>query len=70
MQLTIRNLINMPALKIKLLSEDKGIDKEIVWAHTSELENPSEWVQPNYLIMTTGLGIPKTSEKQKDYIQR
>lgn len=70
MQLTIRNLINMPALKIKLLSEDKGIDKKIVWAHTSELENPSEWVQPNYLIMTTGLGIPKTAEKQKDYIQR
>ena len=70
MQLTIRNLINMPALKIKLLSEDKGIDKKIVWAHTSELENPSEWVQPNYLIMTTGLGIPRTAEKQKDYIKR
>lgn len=70
MQLTIRNLINMPALKIKLLSEDKGIDKKIVWAHTSELENPSEWVQPNYLIMTTGLGIPKTANEQKDYIQR
>ncbi|GAA5096582.1 PucR family transcriptional regulator [Wohlfahrtiimonas larvae] len=70
MQLTIRNLINMPALKIKLLSENKGIDRKIVWAHTSELENPSEWVQPNYLIMTTGLGIPKTPEKQKDYIKR
>lgn len=70
MQLTIRNLINMPELKIKLLSENRGIDKKIVWAHTSELENPSEWVQPNYLIMTTGLGIPKIANEQKDYIKR
>lgn len=70
MQLTVRNLLNMPELKIKLISENNVIDKHIVWAHTSELENPSEWVQANYLIMTTGLGIPKTADKQKAYIQR
>lgn len=70
MQLTVRHLLNMPELKIKLVSDDKGIDKQIIWTHTSELENPSEWVQANYLIMTTGLGIPKTAAKQKDYIQR
>ncbi len=70
MQLTVKDLIEMPELKIRLLSGERGINKKIVWAHTSELENPSEWVQPNSLIMTTGLGIPKTAAKQKDYIQR
>lgn len=70
MQLTIRDLIDKPELKIELMGGHKGAHRKIVWAHTSELENPSEWVLPNHLIMTTGLGIPKNGLKQKDYIMR
>lgn len=70
MQLTVRNLLEIPALKIRLLSQDKGIDRKVIWAHTSELANPSEWVQENSLIMTTGLGIPQSEDEQKKYIQR
>lgn len=70
MQLTVRNLIENSALKIKLINKNSNIDKKVIWAHTSELANPSEWVQPYSLIMTTGLGIPKHADEQKNYIQR
>lgn len=70
MQLTVKNLLEIPNLKIRLISNHKGMNRKIIWAHTSELANPSEWVQPDSLIMTTGLGIPKNGNEQKDYIQR
>lgn len=69
MQLTIKELLNKTELKIHLKAGKAGIDRTILWAHTSELENPSKWVLPQYLIMTTGLGIPKEAKKQRQYLQ-
>ena len=70
MQLTVRDLVEMPQLKISPIAGINGLGRTIEWAHTSELEDPSAWVLPNYLIMTTGLGIPKHQKKQHDYIMR
>ncbi|UNM96904.1 PucR family transcriptional regulator ligand-binding domain-containing protein [Ignatzschineria rhizosphaerae] len=69
LQLTIKELLHKAELKISLKAGRNGLDRTILWAHTSELENPSKWVLPHYLIMTTGLGIPKDAEKQRQYLQ-
>ncbi len=69
MQLTIKELLHKTELKIHLKAGKSGIDRPILWAHTSELENPSKWVLPHYLIMTTGLGIPTDPQKQQQYLQ-
>ena len=69
LQFTIKELLHKTELKIHLKAGKSGIDRTILWAHTSELENPSKWVLPHYLIMTTGLGIPKDAQKQRQYLQ-
>lgn len=68
-QFTIKELMQRSELKITLKAGKHGIDRPILWAHTSELENPSKWVLPQYLIMTTGLGIPKNPTEQRQYLQ-
>lgn len=69
LELTIKELIVHAELKIALKAGKSGINRTILWAHTSELDNPSKWVLPHYLIMTTGLGIPKDAQKQREYLQ-
>lgn len=69
LQFTIKELLHKAELKIHLKAGRSGIDRPILWAHTSELDNPSKWVLPHYLIMTTGLGIPKDAQKQRQYLQ-
>lgn len=69
LELTIKELIHHSELKIALKAGKSGFNRPILWAHASELENPTKWVLPNYLIMTTGLGIPKKAQKQREYLQ-
>lgn len=69
LELTIKELIHHTELKITLKAGKSGINRTILWAHTSELEDPSKWVLPHYLIMTTGLGIPENAQKQREYLQ-
>lgn len=69
LQLTVKELLNHSELKIMLKAGRNGLDRQILWAHTSELTNPTQWVLPQYLIMTTGLGIPPEAKKQEQYLQ-
>jgi purine catabolism regulator len=41
-----------------------------MWAHVSELEDPTPWLNGGELIMTTGIGVPKTERSQLLYVQR
>lgn len=40
------------------------------WALASELPDPSEWLDPGTLVMTTGLGLPGEPEAQWAYVER
>lgn len=49
---------------------DGGLDREIRWAHVSELRDPTEWLDSGELLMTTGLGIPAEPDAQRAYVER
>lgn len=70
MPISIRLLMEVPYLRLRLLAGSDGIDREIRWAHASELPDPSEWLEPDALVMTTGLGLPVEPEEQGDYVAR
>ena len=70
MSVTVRELIGVPYLRLRLLAGSDGIDREIRWAHASELPDPSEWLDSGALVMTTGLGLPTEPEAQGTYIER
>ena len=70
MSISVRQLIEMPNLRLRLFAGSDGVDREIRWAHSSELPNPSEWLEPNTLVMTTGLGLPVEPKAQRAYVER
>lgn len=70
MPITFRQLIEVPYLRLQLFAGAGGVDREIRWAHASELPDPSEWLEPGSLVMTTGLGLPVEPEAQRAYVER
>lgn len=57
-------------MRLRLFAGPGGADREIRWAHASELPDPSEWLEPGALVMTTGLGLPVEPEAQGAYVER
>jgi PucR family transcriptional regulator, purine catabolism regulatory protein len=70
MPISIRGLIEIPYLRLRLFAGSGGVDREVRWAHASELPDPSEWLEPGALVMTTGLGLPVEPEAQGGYVER
>lgn len=70
MSISVRQLIEISNLRLQLFAGSGGIDREIRWAHASELPNPSEWLEPDALVMTTGLGLPEEPDAQRVYVER
>lgn len=68
--LTVEQLMQSPALQMRLLAGASGLGRRVAWAHVSELEDPSPWLAGAELIMTTGLGFPHAAGKQRAYVER
>lgn len=65
-----RTLVEFAELGAKLIAGESGARRPILWAHVSELADPTPWLDGGELIMTTGLGIPKVGSEQVRYISR
>lgn len=70
MTITVGELIGVPHLRLQLFAGADGVNREIRWAHASELQDPSEWLEPDVLVMTTGLGLPVEPQAQGAYVER
>ncbi|HHJ4328513.1 TPA: PucR family transcriptional regulator ligand-binding domain-containing protein, partial [Klebsiella pneumoniae] len=70
MPLSIRDIIDTPALATRLLCGAAGLERPVRWAHVCELDDPSEWLGEGDLLMTTGLGLPDTPAAQQAYVER
>lgn len=70
MSISVRQLVEIPHLRLRLFAGVSGVDREVRWAHVSELPDPSEWLEPGALVMTTGLGLPDEPEAQEAYVER
>ncbi|HEK1689289.1 PucR family transcriptional regulator [Pseudomonas sp. GD03746] len=68
--LTVQNLIAIDPLKLQVAAGMAGIGRTITWAHTVDLPDPWRWVSPGDLVMTTGVGLPKTSQEQVEWLEQ
>jgi len=68
--LTIRDILNVPGLALRLVAGEANIDRAVRWVHASELEDPTPWLKGGELLLTTGRGIGETPAKQRAYVQR
>lgn len=70
MPCTIRQLLNDSHLGLTLLTPGADISRHVRWAHTSELVDPSPWLEGGELLMTLGLNLPREESGQDDYVAR
>lgn len=68
--ITVENLLRSPALQLRLIAGESGILRRVAWAHVSELEDPTPWLCGSEMIMTTGMAIPRSAERQRAYLER
>jgi purine catabolism regulator len=70
MTITIRELVNIPDFRTRVLAGASGLDQQINWAHVCELPDPTEWLAESELLMTVGFPIPKEPSAQGAFVER
>ena len=70
MALTVRDIVEIPGMPLRLLTDAARAYRPIRWVHASELEDPTPWLRGGELILTTGMGIGDTAAKQRAYVRR
>jgi purine catabolism regulator len=68
--LTVREIATTPGLRLDVAAGADGLDGEVRWLHVSELEDPTAWLEGGELLLTTGLGVGQTPERQVEYVAR
>ena len=70
MTISVRELLELPGLGLRLVAGEGGLDKAISWAHSSELADPTQWLSGGELILTTGIAVKGTPARQRAYVKR
>ena len=70
MALTVRDILTVPGLALRLVAGEAGVDRPVRWVHSSELEDPTRWLKGGEILLTTGAGIGTTPAKQRAYVKR
>lgn len=70
MPCTIHQLLANHRLALTLLTPTADTSRQVTWAHTSELVDPTPWLEGGELLMTLGLVLPKDRAGQEAYVAR
>jgi len=70
MTMTVRSLLDRPRLQLTLVGGSSGLDREIIWAHASDLPAPWDWLGPGELLLTNGTGIGAEPAAQVHFVER
>jgi purine catabolism regulator len=70
MTITIRRLLDRPRLQLTLVGGASGLDREISWAHASDLPAPWDYLGPGELLLTNGTGIGSAPAAQVQFAER
>ncbi|WP_290808159.1 PucR family transcriptional regulator ligand-binding domain-containing protein [Herbiconiux sp.] len=68
--LLIEDLVSTANLGIKVLAGRDGLAREVLWAHSREIQLPEQWLGPHELLMTVGLCVPTDPIEQVEFIQK
>jgi purine catabolism regulator len=67
---TVQDILNVPGMPLRLLAGEERVGASLRWVHSSELEDPTPWLQGGELILTTGMNVGTTPAPQRAYVQR
>jgi len=70
MSITVRELLQLPHLRLTLMAGEVGLDREISWVHTSDLPDPWKWHGPAELLLTNGNSLSAEEPIQVQFIEQ
>ncbi|KWX03558.1 hypothetical protein TH66_11905 [Carbonactinospora thermoautotrophica] len=65
---TVRAIVENPALRLRVVAGADALDRPLVSAHVSELEDPVPWLHGGELLMTTGMRLRPAAARA--YVRR
>ena len=66
----IRDLLTLPELGLRVLAGVAGLDREVSWAHVSEMVDPTEFLRGGELLLLIGVSLPAGEQAQHTYVDR
>jgi purine catabolism regulator len=67
--ITVKQLVDTPHLGTRFYAGRAGGEQVINWAHSCEMPDPSDWLEPFDMLMTNGIGVPADPAGQNRYIE-
>jgi purine catabolism regulator len=67
---TIRELLADSRLRLALVAGADAVDREVGWAHVSELVDPTEFLEGGELLLLTGVSLSADPDEQAGYVAR
>lgn len=68
MPITLDDLLREPALGLRVHTDSDGLDRTIHWVHSTELVDPTTFLEGGELLLTTGLSLLR--DEYRDYAGR
>jgi len=68
--ITVRELLQLPHLRLTLTAGADGLDRQISWVHTSDLPNPWQWLEPAELLLLNQEGLIPGDVAQVRFLER
>ncbi|MGC0362715.1 purine catabolism regulator [Rhodococcus sp. 27YEA15] len=69
MTLAVRWMLTQSDLALELKGGGQGVDREITFAHATELLDPFRWLTGGEFILTTGIRLPETPDERGRYLR-
>jgi purine catabolism regulator len=70
MSITVRELLQLPHLRLTLTAGAAGLDRQVSWVHSSDLPNPWEWLGPAELLLTNQPSLSPGDAAQVRFLER
>ncbi|HEV2252246.1 MAG TPA: PucR family transcriptional regulator ligand-binding domain-containing protein [Streptosporangiaceae bacterium] len=70
MSITVRELLQLPHLRLTLTAGAAGLDRQVSWVHSSDLPNPWQWLEPAELLLTNLEGLTPGDVAQVRFLER
>jgi len=69
-RLTVQDLLNEPDLGLTLVAGRRGCARQVGGVHISEMPDPTPWLAPRDVLLTTGLSLKNDPGLQGEFIRR
>lgn len=68
-ELNVQDLLSTTSLSLRSLAGESGLDRGVLWAHSCEMSDPTEWLGPHELLLTVGLCVPRSPGEQVSFVR-